>query len=279
MTNTKTINEFMSSYLNGTDYIKKENLFYNKSINRRKGNIVFNYTEEEASEIKKCKNDIIYFVEKYCKIQTIDGLSNIKLRKYQHDILINYAKNKLNVVLKSRQVGISLLNSLFATWVSLFMENQCVFFKATKSAINIHNMDRVVLLLDNLPFFMKPGLTSMSKTKIEFDTGNKIEIIKDDIDKDNAFSYTLIVDEAAFIRNLNLPKEIDKFILTSTPNGFNKFYEIYQGSIKGENNYVASKVDWHQVSGRDEKWKQEMVKMIGSEKAFNQEYGNCFTSQ
>ena len=51
--------------------------------------------------------------------------------------------------------------------------------------------------------------------------------------------------------------EDSKIIITSTPNGYNKFYDIYQGAVEGRNSYHPIRVDWWQVPGRDEKWRDD----------------------
>ena len=45
--------------------------FYEGKQFLRKGNIVFEYTEEEIAELAKCANDIVYFAEKYAVVMTI----------------------------------------------------------------------------------------------------------------------------------------------------------------------------------------------------------------
>jgi hypothetical protein len=71
---------------------------------------------------------------------------------------------------------------------------------------------------------------------------------------------------------------VSRIIITSTPNGMNKFYEIYQAALEGDNTFYPIRVDWWQVPGRDEKWKQNEIANLGSEELFNQEYGNQFLS-
>jgi hypothetical protein len=67
-----------------------------------------------------------------------------------------------------------------------------------------------------------------------------------------------------------------KVIITSTPNGFNKFYDIYSSAEKGLNEYSPFRVDWWDVPGRDEAWMRQEVANLGSEEAFNRQYGNQF---
>lgn len=101
----------------------------------------------------------------------------------------------------------------------------------------------------------------------------------------------LLIDEAAFI-----PAEFmndfwesvfpvissskkSKIFMLSTPNGVgNLFYNIYTESLDGGNGWHNERVDWWEVPGRDEKWRDMTAKALGSTDAFDQEYGNSFRS-
>ena len=78
-----------------TKGIKKP--FYDGNPQWRQGNIVFDYTEFEISEIKRCARDITYFAENYCTVMTDDGLQRIKLRDYQIDMLKHFVANRFSV--------------------------------------------------------------------------------------------------------------------------------------------------------------------------------------
>jgi hypothetical protein len=70
--------------------------------------------------------------------------------------------------------------------------------------------------------------------------------------------------------------KISRMIISSTPNGMNLFYDIYQGAIQKKNAFNPIRVDWWQVPGRDEEWKKREIANLGNEELFNQEYGNQF---
>ena len=60
------------------------NNFYNGNPKLKKSGIDQPYTQEQIEEYKKCRDDIIYFTKKYCKIVSLDeGLINFELRDYQ----------------------------------------------------------------------------------------------------------------------------------------------------------------------------------------------------
>lgn len=81
------------------------NPFYDKKINLLKGDLVFDRTEEEIQEWLKCKNDILYFAEKYCKLMTPEGIKHVKLRDYQKKYLKHLEENRLSIYLACRQCG------------------------------------------------------------------------------------------------------------------------------------------------------------------------------
>lgn len=71
-----------------------------------------------------------------------------------------------------------------------------------------------------------------------------------------------------------------KILAASTPNGIgNLFHTLWEGSQKkGDewNGWNGERVDWWEVPKRDEKWKNETIRTLGSRDAFAQEYENAF---
>lgn len=86
-------------------YEIKNNPFFENDYNYRKGNIVFEYTDEEYDELKKCARDVVYFANKYCKVMTDDGYIQIKLRPYQEEVLKTYQSSRHTIFLSCRQSG------------------------------------------------------------------------------------------------------------------------------------------------------------------------------
>lgn len=81
------------------------NPFYENNTKLLKGDLVFQRTQEEIDEWLRCKNDIVYFVEKYCKLMTPEGIQHVELRDYQVDYLKHLEKNRLSIMLSARQAG------------------------------------------------------------------------------------------------------------------------------------------------------------------------------
>lgn len=81
------------------------NPFYENNMKLLKGDLVFQRTQEEINEWVKCKNDIVYFAEKYCKLMTPEGIKNVNLRDYQKRYLKHLEENRLSIYLACRQCG------------------------------------------------------------------------------------------------------------------------------------------------------------------------------
>ena len=80
-----------------------------------------NLREIIKQEYKKCIEDPIYFMKKYVKIQhPIRGTVAFELYSFQEDTLREFVDNQLNIVLKSRQMGISTLTAAYSLWLMTF---------------------------------------------------------------------------------------------------------------------------------------------------------------
>lgn len=109
---TKTLDMALKGIEQGKKLVS--NPFYENNTKLLKGDLVFERTQEEINEWKRCKNDIIYFVEKYCQLMTPEGIKHVKLRDYQEKYLRHLEDNRLSIYLACRQCGkcLSLLETI-----------------------------------------------------------------------------------------------------------------------------------------------------------------------
>jgi hypothetical protein len=61
--------------------------FYERDIELKNANLLYKLTAGEVNEFNKCADDVVYFVEKYCRFLTDKGRVTVKLRDYQKKIL------------------------------------------------------------------------------------------------------------------------------------------------------------------------------------------------
>jgi hypothetical protein len=276
---------------NGIDYKDVDNPFHENDPELRKGNILFEYTEWELEEIKKCAEDVVYFANTYCHVMTDEGIRQILLRDYQIQILNQYQHHRKNVFVSPRQSGKTITSSIFLLWYLLFNFEKNAMIMANIGDTAAELMDKIKVIMKGLPFFLKPGLVVYNVMTMKFDNGCRI--MAKTTTKTSSIGYTihmLYMDEFAHI-NPNFinqffksvyptisSSQIARVIITSTPNGMNKFWEIYKGAVEGENEFNPIRVEWWQVPGRDEEWKRKEIAALGSEEDFNQEYGCQFLS-
>lgn len=107
---SKLINKALKAVEDGYDL--KTSPFYEKDILYRKGNLIFEYTDEEIQEIKKCAKDVIYFANNYAYTMTDYGMQQITLRDYQEDVLKVYQNHKEVVFMSARQIGKCCLHAM-----------------------------------------------------------------------------------------------------------------------------------------------------------------------
>ena len=287
---TKIINDLMVALDKG--YRPQVSMpFYEGKQFLRRGNIVFEYTDEELKEITKCANDIVYFAEKYAVVMTDNGIQKVKLREYQKDLLRDFQHNRFNIVLASRQMGKTVTASIFNAWYLTFNYDKTTLLLANKSESTKEIIDKAKVVIENLPFFMKPGIIKYDVMNVRSDNGCRLVGQSTTAKSGIGFTiHNLYLDEFAHVH----PTIVDSFYenvyptlsaskisrinITSTPNGFNKFYEIYADAEKGLNEYKATRIDWWQHPDRDDAWYKRELGNLGSEDAFNRQYGNEFTS-
>ena len=272
-------------------YSLRKSPFFRGNISLRKANLNFQYTQEELEEIIKCKNDIIYFANKYCYLKTETGKRHIVLRPYQEKILRNYQNNRFNITLASRQIGKTTTTAIFATWYTCFSVDKTFGIVAQREKTAAEIFAKVKSIVEYLPFFLKPGAYTFSTSNYSFDNGCQAVYRVASIDcLQGGTIDCLYIDEFAYIRNskarefwVNVYPTISsmknsKIFITSTPNGKNLFFELWQKAIEHKNTFVPFRVDYWQVPGHDAAWVAQEKANIGEE-GFAQQYGLSFDTK
>lgn len=274
------------------------NPFYENKTKLLKGDLVFQRTPEEISEWKKCARDIIYFVEKYCKLMTPTGVKHVLLRDYQKRYLRHLEKSQLSIYLACRQCGKTTTSAIFMLHYILFNvdKNALVLGNKFKTAKEI--LSKAKQIFQELPYFLKPGIYKWNEAEIVLDNGCRLMAEATTIN--SGISYTfhcVLADEFAHVAPNILDKFYNnlfptitagkaRFMITSTQNGYNLFCRLYKAAEAGENDYKSFVTDWWEVpewnpetqtwEKRDEEWHQRQVANYGSEEAFNKQFGTNF---
>ena len=251
----------------------------------KKADVQHNFTKEDIEEFINCRDDIVYFLEKYVKIVHVDeGLIPFTLFPFQKDLIHTLTKNRNVIVKTGRQVGKSTTTLGWLLHYVLFNESKTVGILANKAATARELLNRIQIAYQHLPKFLQQGLKEWNKGSLELENGSKIIASSTSSSAIRGFSFsTILLDEFAhvqrhiadeFIRSvyptISSGKET-KVIIVSTPNGFNMFHKYWNDAENGTNDFIPFKVHWTAVPDRGQEWKKKIESTIGAD-AFRQEY-------
>lgn len=257
------------------------------------------FTKEKIEEFLKCKNDPVYFINNYVKLF---GLCNIKLYPFQEKMVKQFNSNRFNLCASSRQSGKTLVTSLYLLHQLIFVDNTNILIIGynQQSAENI--LQRLKQIYGNLPNWLRMQITISNRNRFELENGSSIISEKFNLSLTRSQNFKhIFFNEVAFASDENVKQffecvfpcvsagRISKLHLVSTKkNGsyFNKLIETHKvgfinrclefirilfGKKKVPTKWFVSEYNWNVVPGRNKKWKQEMIDMIGV-KAFNEEF-------
>jgi hypothetical protein len=165
----------------------------------------YEFTADMVEELRRCKNNIVYFAENFFYIVSLDrGKEKIKLYDAQKRMLENMVAHRFTANLASRQSGKTSLLTIFALWMVCFNDDHRAAIVANKEATAINIFKRVRMAYEQLPNYIKPGVKDYGKTGMTL--GNDSSII---VSTTTATSIrgdslnTICLDEAAFIECLH----------------------------------------------------------------------------
>jgi hypothetical protein len=253
---------------------------------------IVKYTKEQINEIVICSTDPIYFAEKYYTITTLDhGKQIIKFWDFQKKllkVLVEVPDGKRNVVVcSSRQISKTTITCIYVTWCVLFKKDYKIAILANKERTACEILDRIKLSFSYLPMWLQQGIIEWNSKNVKLENNSEILACSTSSSAIRGFSMNeLVLDEFAHVQksvqNLLTASVVpiissgktSKIIMLSTPNGaYDQFYSTFMDAKRNLNNYYPVKILWDAVPGRDEAWKQNMIKSLpGGALQFLQEF-------
>jgi hypothetical protein len=262
---------------------------YNGSPNLKKSGVQVGFTQEMLDEWKKCRDDPIYFAERYIKIVHVDkGLIQIELYDYQKEIIETFNDNRNTIVCTARQSGKTTTAAALILHYVLFNQHKTVALLANKGDSALEIMNRIQLAYEYIPKWMQSGIVEWNKGSVELENGCKIIAAATSGSAVRGRSISLLyIDETAFISSsdweifyasvyptVSSGKE-SKMLFTSTPNGLNHFYKFWVDAKEERNGFGWIEVTWDKVPGRDQKWFDDTLRGLNNDfEKFEQEF-NC----
>lgn len=192
---------------------------------------------------------------------------------------------RLIIILKARQLGISWECCAYALWRSLFQAGVVVliFSKGQDDANKM--ISRIKKLYDRLPDWLLaavPALIKDNTEHLEWANGSRIESFPATQSAGRGDTASLVIlDEAAFQQwadqlYTSLKPTIDaggQLVILSTANGIgNLFHRLWTKAIAGLSNYKAIFLPWWARPGRDAAWYAAQVADATDPLLVRQEY-------
>lgn len=241
------------------------------------------------SEYVKCESDVTYMSKHYCDIQTLKyGKIKLDLYPFQMTTLSILSKTDKAIILKSRQLGISTIMSLTAIHCMLFQDGYRVSIFANKQKSAVEIIDKIKLIYNGLPTWLKgkEELLNNNKQEIKLPNGSMAKAFSSSSDEGRGISANLIiVDEAAFVDDLqqlytSIMPSIStggKIVMLSTPAvSSGCFFDLWNDALNNKNGFVPIKLKWDLLPTRTQAWRDQQDRDLGIKLA-KQEFDAIFS--
>jgi len=221
----------------------------------------------QQSEYLKCATDPIYFLNNYGYVFDArkQRVAKMTCFEYQEDCVYKFNKYRNNVVLKSRQTGLSVITAGYVAWRLIFRKDEKILIIANDGKGAVRFLGTVKQFVNYTPKWLLPkgGVRVTDNQKeITLGNGSTASAQASSPEAGRGDSLTLLVlDETAFIDNadtiwmaagLALSQTQGKCIMISTPNGTsNLYHNVWTEADKKEkdfdkDDFVPTKVHWTQ---------------------------------
>lgn len=247
------------------------------------------YQEIVKQEFLKCAQSPVYFMKNYVKIQhPMRGTIKFELYKFQEETLQSFADFKFNIILKSRQMGISTLVAAYSLWFMIFHKDKNILLVSLRQEDAKDVITKVRFANEALPPWLKIKCVEDNRLSLKFSNGSGIKAASTTKKSGVGQALSLlIIDEAALIDEA---EELwtsaqptlstgGSAIILSTPRGVgNWFHKMWAGAEEnndgktGKNGFHPIKLPWHYHPDRDQTWRDIEGAKQGNPKKAAQEF-------
>ena len=207
-------------------------------------------------EYRKCKEDPIYFISKYIKVvHPVRGLVPFELYPFQRMIVECLENNRFNILRKFRQAGCTTISAAYALWMCIFQNHKTIVFLSVGDTESTEILDRIKIMFDELPVFLKPQVIQENMHNLKLGTGSVIKSRPSGKQSGRSLAGSfLFIDEAAFIEHIEsiwaavypIISTGGRAFVLSTVNGVgNWYYDAWYKSMEGANSFHPIQIDWH----------------------------------
>ncbi len=205
-------------------------------------------------KLKKIISNPVLYIEKFMNVVDKNGkLVSFKLNPQQKALLQDM--DKYNIILKSRQLGITTLSCAYSIYLAMTNANTTCLLVSYSIDSATAIFEKLKQLYNDLPSALKVGLNANNKKELKFLNGSRI-ICATCGTKDVARGLTVRfchLSEVGFMKD-TVDKQLlaieqsltpnGRIILESTANGLNYFSEIYNKAERRESLYTPFFFSW-----------------------------------
>lgn len=249
---------------------------------------------QQLDELAKSIKNIFFFSLFIRVVNPVLGIVPFALYPFQKSVLLQFLKNRFNIILKFRQAGITELISMYCLWLCMYQPNKKVIIISIKDSVAKKVLKKIKFMYKNIPWHLqtpiingRPGELG-SATLMEFSNGSTIESIptSEQAGRSEAVSL-LVIDEAAMVRWAStiwasaFPtlSTGGSAILNSTPSGIGGFFHgTWVDAISGSNGMNPIRLFWEMHPERDLGWYQEMANALGPKRTAQEIDGDFLSS-
>ena len=258
----------------------------------------------QQSEWVKCKYDFLHFAKRYAHIEIKDtsGEGSGRMSRFhpwpkQIELMKSFLVDRLHIILKARQLGISWLSGLFGLWRFNFHCHEHILIESKKENDAKDLLTKIKMAYDVLPVWMKAPLsidsTTIKHTSVQFEdsAGNKVDgglnSRIEAIATGGGASKTVTVnirDEAALVDNQTalmthkstMPTLTTTggwcFIISTAEGAYGFFHDLYWKAKSGVVNFKAHFLPYQTRPDRTEEWYENEKKNFSNEDDFKNQY-------
>jgi len=208
-------------------------------------------------EFKKCSEDPVYFLSTYIKVtHPVRGLVRFDLYPFQKRIIKELGDHRFSILRKFRQAGATTIAAGLSLWTAIFQKHKQIVILSKGDAESTEILDRIKLMYDELPSFLRPGIVEDNKHTLKLKTSSVIKSRPSGKQSGRSLAGSLlIVDEAAFIENIDtiwaavypIISTGGRAFILSTVNGIGNWYhDVYQKALDGKNSFHAIDIRWQE---------------------------------
>ena len=167
----------------------------------------------------------------------------------------------------------------YMLWLTLFHDDKKIAVLANKGQLARDILSDYQTAYESLPMWLQQGVRVWNKGRIILENGSTITAAATSSSAIRGSSFNcVLLDEFAFVSNniaddfmaSVLPtissSEEAQIIIISTPKGMNHFYKLWTDAKNKKNAYVPFEAHWSEVPGRDQKWAEQQLKLLGQVK-------------